>query len=563
VGVRGFRRAAGAVLVLAELLLGTIAARPAGSSGVPDPAAPGPYPVDRIEYGGRYTLLSDPRGLTILEEMKGSITLPNVGQGPFPTIVLLHGRHSTCRYGDTIEFFGPPPACPDVAPVTSEVRSYNGYDYLASNLASHGYVVASASANAINSLDLATSDGGASMRAQLLGRTLDLLAWWNLSRGPGEVADRLIGRVDLSRIGLMGHSRGGEGVTTFIEYARDHSGYEGLRAVLALAPTDFGSHVPLGVHFGTLLPLCDGDVSDLQGAFAWDRGRFADPATPFARVQFTIGGTNHNFFNTVWTFDDADDPPATADSACDPDSPTNSRLTAEDQRRVGLDLMAAFFRRYVGDEAAFDPLMTGAAALPASACPGGAPPCRGLVNTSYLGPAAARRMLIVPGGQDAPYEATGFAVASACDPSVRDSCPSEPDASRALQLTLAWDGPAALRVSLDPAGEDISAFETLTFRTAVNFEDPRNDGLVTQDVEVGLEDVDGNVATVSAADSSTALRPAVGDRFRKITLNGVRIPLAGLDVDLTRVTAVELRFGSLTSMGSIQLAELGFQEATL
>ena len=47
-----------------------------------------------------------------------------------------------------------------------------------------------------------------------------------------------------------------------------------------------------------------------------------------------------------------------------------------DQEKAGLAMMAAFFRRYVGGDVAFDPYMTGEVSadgitpqLPASACP--------------------------------------------------------------------------------------------------------------------------------------------------------------------------------------------------
>ena len=83
----------------------------------------------------------------------------------------------------------------------------------------------------------------------------------------------------------MGHSRGGEGVTAFIDYNRTRpetldplSGnpdagprYPGLRAVFALAPIDAADQAPTGVHFATLLPYCDGDVSTLAGNEAYER----------------------------------------------------------------------------------------------------------------------------------------------------------------------------------------------------------------------------------------------------------------------------------------------------
>jgi len=91
--------------------------------------------------------------------------------GPLPVILLLHGHHATCAYAG-VEAIGSP--CPDTA-ATRDVRSYEGYDYLARNLASHGYLTLSLDANGINTYDQ-VGDKGGNERAQLLARTLDLLA---------------------------------------------------------------------------------------------------------------------------------------------------------------------------------------------------------------------------------------------------------------------------------------------------------------------------------------------------------------------------------------------------
>ena len=114
----------------------------------------------------------------MVEELKGSIHLPDSDSGPWPLIVFIHGRHSTCRVLDTIELIFATSPCPEMDPVTSDIPSYRGYDYLAHNLASHGYVVVSASANGINSYDFPVSamDSGMEWRAQLVGETIDLIA---------------------------------------------------------------------------------------------------------------------------------------------------------------------------------------------------------------------------------------------------------------------------------------------------------------------------------------------------------------------------------------------------
>ena len=56
------------------------------------------------------------------------------------------------------------------------------------------------------------------------------------------LGDSLVGELDFTRIGLMGHSRGGDGVTNFIDYNRirpEPLRRYPIRAVIALEPTDY------------------------------------------------------------------------------------------------------------------------------------------------------------------------------------------------------------------------------------------------------------------------------------------------------------------------------------
>ena len=108
----------------------------------------------------------------------------------------------------------------------------------------------------------------------------------------------------------MGHSRGGEGVAAAVQLNQRTGSPFGIKAALALAPVDFDRRVIGGVELGVILPYCDGDVSDLQGAAYYDDGRYASPGDPRSKMTALLYGANHNFFNTVWTtgpgsFDDA------------------------------------------------------------------------------------------------------------------------------------------------------------------------------------------------------------------------------------------------------------------
>lgn len=346
---------------------------PGQAISTPDATQAGPMASTEAEYDFGQLLVDDSEVAVYryTVPVHGSVHFPE-GPGPYPLLVFLHGRHVTCSYGG-VEFLGPG-FCPN-ATVVEPVDSYQGYDYLASNLASHGYVVASIDANTINDRDLA-GDAGANARGRLVLHTLDQFASVNATGRslpdvgaagqtvlPRKEVAELQGRIDLSRVGLMGHSRGGEGVARASHLDLEAGGSHGIDAVFALAPTDFARWPVAGVPFATLLPYCDGDVSNLQGAWMYDDARRLDPAAP--RHQVLAMGANHNFYNTKWTGDDW----GTQGDWCGSDDKGSGRDSPEGQRAHGLGLMASFLRLYVGGETAFEAQWTGKAAWPATMCP--------------------------------------------------------------------------------------------------------------------------------------------------------------------------------------------------
>jgi dienelactone hydrolase len=537
----------------------------------------GPAVVNRVDYDAGAALVGMP-GAVYPQELEGSVHFPIGVAGRLPILVFLHGRHSSCAYVG-VQFLGYP--CPDT-PATASVDSYKGYDYIAQNLASHGYVVMSIDANGINTYDTADTDAGALARAQTIAKSLDLLTQWNQGTGPGAVDTNLVGRLDFERIGIMGHSRGGEGVTQFIAYNRTRPAaldpmvgpdfgprYPGLKAVFALAPIDKANQTPTGVPLAELLPYCDGDVSDLSGSRPFERTK--SDASP--RVQYGVNGADHNFFNTIWT---GDDNSTTTDTACASSLKGNVRLSKDEQKANGLTLIAAFLRRFVGPEPAFDPYITGAAPLPGAACPRTPVPCDQEVQVSYIAPGAERHLILGPAGTDARAPApdggsvtadglTGFAL---CTPAANGTgcpaggLPAATNRSTTPQLSLAWDGPASLTVGLKGAAADATRYSTLTMRAAANYADTRNPSATTQDFNVVLTDTAGHKASVAAAPYARgALVPSRGSVQREMVLGGIRIPLSAFRrIDLARLASLRLELGARTARGSIDLADIAWQE---
>jgi dienelactone hydrolase len=537
-------------------LLGGLAVAPASPAATSDPTRSGPRAVALLPYdeGPAVLGVAPVGGAPQPVDLRGELQVPS-GRGPFPVVVLLHGRHGTCRYADVTESLGHP--CPET-PVTASVRSYQGYRYLAANLASHGFLVASLDANGINTFDTGAADSGAVARAELVSRTLDLLGEWGA--GEGTHGDVLGGRVDLRRVGLMGHSRGGEGVTRWLAYNRDRT--DGPRypvsAVLALAPTDFGDHVvDDATPYAVVLPRCDGDVSDLQGADVFERSQYVATGPLH---QLTVEGANHNWFNSVWTGDDS---AGTSDAACRDEG--GSRLTAPQQERVGLALMASFFRRYVGGDRSQDGFLTGRA-RPSWGCSARmALACRDLLDVSWQPGPTRRTTLVVPGVTGTALTTPGVRIVAGAGLEVAGclatTCPAQgrnrdPNRSGGPQAVLTWERPtslslvAATRWRGDRAGD-------LVLRLGANATGPEGHDLGTGHLRlrVRVADTVGRVATVAVTPALGAPEPPPGDLVRNLLLADARVPLRLFrGVDVTALRSVTLLLDD--AEGSLQLADV-------
>ncbi|MGG8405723.1 alpha/beta hydrolase [Streptomyces sp. 12297] len=322
----------------------------------------------------------------------------DLGAAPRPLVVQLHGWHETCadraaaaarsaaeraQDWDAYEAASRKLFSWPCAPGTRPIANERGYDYLGRQLAARGFIVVSIRANGINAASV-WGDENASARSDLINKHLAL--WQRLStagRGGlvGAFRDAATGkpqpvdfrrRVDLNKVGTMGHSRGGAGVTWQAADRHKAQWPAGVkvRAVMALAPAynvmteDMSAYeitrTPVAVMRGT----CDGQVGREALSFAADAT--AKSTAGFHQVE--IHGANHNYFNTRWSpaggevaarddaGHDADHPGQCAEpggSAYEP------QLTEAGQRRVGAAYIDAFFRRYLTGDERFDGVLTG------------------------------------------------------------------------------------------------------------------------------------------------------------------------------------------------------------
>jgi hypothetical protein len=550
----------------------------------PDPGAVGPLAVTREEYDYG-NLAFQPSGFPSAVELKASVHYPTgLPGGPYPVIVFLHGRHVTCYRGTTTALRWP---CRNTE---TAIPSYQGYDYIAQNLASNGYIVISISANGINAYDNNVTDLGMQARAELIQRHLQQ---WNTFNtvGAAPFGTKFVGKVNLQKVGTMGHSRGGEGVVKHYAYNLSQGSPYGVKAVFPLAPVNFNRTIANNVPLSVVLPYCDGDVNDNQGVHFYDDARYnvAGDASPKHTIQ--VMGGNHNYFNTVWTPGGtypggADDWTAytsggSGDAQCGTGT-GNHRLTAAQERGVGLAYISAVMRAYVGGESQFIPYLTGEAPPPPSAqtneihvsyhAPDTATTRRDVnrlltstnLTTNTLGGATTQTGLtphdLCGGPSPQPQHCLPTTQATTRQPHTTPS--SRATTVRGLsQLRTGWSAITANYNNDLPTGaRDVSGFKWLTFRVSVNFDDTRNPSGIAQNFRVVLTDGTGATSAVTVSSYSDVLfyPPGSVGPVPKILLNTARIPVTAFSgVNLADIRTVQFKFDQ-SPTGALLISDVSF-----
>ena len=329
---------------------------------LPDPALPGPYrvtsasygsgvPERRAEFGVAATWRTQPAdAAAILDRPEGAATLyadalwgfdmdalPLNGLAWYaadaparlPVVLIAHGNHAAGQDSDP------------------------GYAYLAEHLASRGMFVTSVDENFLNG-DAMHDFGGAEMdvRAWLLLQHLEVLRGWNSDSG-----HPLHTRLDLDRVALIGHSRGGEAavLAAGIEAGVREIGGDlpvprgfGIRSVVGLAPSD-------GMARGAPPVLRDADYLVIQGAHDGDLPGFSglrayhrtEVGPGGLKAAVYIGRANHGRFNTVWN--DGDAGPVHSWML-----ERGSLLSAGEQQRAAQAIVAAFLARSLQADLRYD-----------------------------------------------------------------------------------------------------------------------------------------------------------------------------------------------------------------
>ncbi len=574
-----------------------VTAPPANSAPAPQAAAPAPAatqagaealnPPPAVEYNlGDGTLVQarfpeDSRFRNMPVRLNGVIAVPEGNSGPYPVAVILHGTHPGCPVTGDID---PWPCDPDV-----EQPNYRGFGYLASALAAKGYIALAPNINAENTFGF-----GEPTPQERLDQLLDLqLQALAEAAGGGEnkFGVDLAGRVDLHRLALIGHSRGGEAAVALANNP-DHplgapgGAYGPAAGTLLVAPAvatfdpEGGSRVPSAI----VISGCDGDVTSGDGQFFYEAARMA-PEQRASSTAVYLEQANHNAFNSILGRD-----PFGA-----PDRRACATLLDPDAQRMWLvDYTADFLATLFSDDPAavrsatrrmgtfaFDPAPSQLYGLDA--------------HVAALAPAKNRQPLFVPASEgEFATSPTGGSVTTA---GIRTTfCPqgwyspqSMPgtEACRRNTVTVpgqpahaavAWEKPGgALRIALPKGVGLLNFFDAISIRAAVDPLSPLNQAGKAQGLSVQLTDGAGNTATLPTRPDEPALQFPDGNTLDDSMFGPIFIGLAPLitlrfpmqdfkGVNLMDITEVAVLFdGAPTGtlfLGDVELvrSHIGRQE---
>ena len=214
--------------------------------------------------------------------VNGRVWMPE-GAGPFPLVLMVHGNHLMEDFSD------------------------GGYGYLGELLASKGIIAVSVDENFLNySVWSGIPEQDMKMRAWMLLKHMEQIA--QLNDNPD---NPFSGRVDLGRVGLIGHSRGGQAVAMAADAGRWFSDDEAIKvleqativSVMAIAPTDKRvdekSAYLSNVNYLTLQGAMDADVNNFYGERQYNRSSFIGQEGRFKAALY-IADANHSQFNEDW-----------------------------------------------------------------------------------------------------------------------------------------------------------------------------------------------------------------------------------------------------------------------
>jgi hypothetical protein len=432
-------------------------------------------------------------------------------QPNYPLIIVAHGSH------------------------THATPSYLGFEYLLQHLALNGFIAASISAESAEDNPQATAEIIRAQAAYLTG---------------------VFGTHLQANIGLLGHSRGGEGVC--LAAVSNHAIGWGLaiNAVLALSPTDFYASALSGTWAPPLLVIYGSLDNDLKGIPNTGFKTY-DHAAGAEKSFLMVYGATHNRFNTEWP--DEHNP---ADAA--------NVISALAHCNILQGYAAAFFRQHLRSETQFTGIFRGEW-VPTLARN---TDLKAKFYVQYQHPTA-----LTIDDFEGTHTVASWETSSIGSPVSQASLLGDPieDELGTLDahsphatagVLLAWTASTGqLQFAVPAAQRDVTAYAAISFRVAQKVGSLWNTPGSGQDLRLQLTDGTGHSRAVLV--SRFGEIPVPGPRAEtsviKSALRTLRVPLdaytircLGIDaVDLTNITSVVFVFGT-TASGEIEIDSVQF-----
>ena len=447
---------------------------------------------------------------------------------PFPIVFLVHGAT-------------------DLSVVPAP---YHGFDELLKILASHGIIAVSIN---VTSLDAGQGFGSCpgfeidgdgqpdlSARCAIVVRAeklLDHINFWvhRAAQGTDEELNGIFGgKVDIERIGLAGHSRGGEVILRAYDTNKLRFEHK-IRALYAMAPTDFFKHTPSSEAY----LLVVGSKDSVPGVPVFDRA--AKLKLSRALHQAFIHGLRHYaYLDHV--------PP-------DTDDPILQSLT----RAIG----AAFFRRHLKNDGEMNvilqdfmqnPRFLDAKILWSYHAANGFLPADSFVESgrvvvdNFEDEPENPLVNSLSGNNTVPAGPSGTSITQ-FDESPLMSGPVEGSAQfdhETRALLVRWQNRAGeKRVNFavpDSFRAQLNQFDTLSFRVA-----SVDDQSAGSDFSIRLETDTGTSPSILLSDRTEIAAPHRDSYPSASVLQTVRIPLRCFKVSPTSIQAIEFHFDQSAS----------------
>ena len=519
--------ASGSLVLIGALALGA----PAAAQVAPLPEIkPGPYDVAMWDWDfGTLTTTGPATGQPLTVGHFGRLwyptdgsggALPPVASGTHPLVVYGHGRYHTAP------FIG---------------SNHEGADYLMAHLASWGIVASSVNLDVVGQFGVPAA---IPQRGDILLETLQRTI--ALASQPGTPPSGLAAAIDASRLGLGGHSRGGEGVVAALVANAAEPSPLPILAAGTIAPTDFEAYTaPADVPYMGLYGTKDGDVNNGWPIYVHDRSEATE------KVFENIQGANHFWF--------------TEDITCSCEGPAD--ISRKVHHAIAKGYLGGFLVRK---------LLTAPAEGSAVFCDGAEmAPLTSIVeiHPMYRDPG---RFVIDDFEQN-----PGLALTSEGTPALATHLANYESSFQSGANTLyhktsglnaAWAQsiPGVWAALIDPAGFDATPWSQLSVKFTQRRNSPVNVPDLDQDVALGLMDTDLDLALVPLSSFGTIPWPIKhSGTFTQVfppksVLRTTRVPLSAFvaanpSLDLDRILYAGWLSG-VTQQGEVQFDDIEFSD---